>query len=649
MQRGSPHANNHTWGCRYRDHPDDAQLRQLLFMYREFHSEAVRFLLPNASFWDESGQPSFVGALHLGLRQRFSGKVNHLQSTLGEEPQDNQKRKTFLYLFDSVPGGTGYLRQLMERGGTDLKEVFQQSLDALQACGCSDGCYRCVFMYRQRFDREHTSKQRAIEQLQAILEHWSELTTPECGLSDVTIDTLAESELELRFIEKLREGKGAPSGVTVSMKGDVIQGRNGYLLSLKHRSNRVVRWKVQQQVFLGESEGVSCGSRADFLLTPTAGGKPIAVYTDGWEFHRGRLATDAQQRMALQRSSRYLFWGLTWDDVVEALPSPRSPLEPNGLAQGINSQFDRKPEIFLNRWWAGELQGKALVMPREAQTIGSLELLMAYLAEPCERLWQGMAQQFSLAQAAQHNLDHPEISAAIGSLQLKDHVDEWKSNGTKNARRIGQTLQINRGLSSLVLVDPGLHEHKHPCASFRSTHFAINEECTTEQQQAAWREWLRLGNLFQFLPHGLLTTPGYAGAEQSVAVDPPAVWVVGDATTAPNAVSASPEQQQRQSTWKAIVELAIQECRPLLNALKPLLETGLPLPEDGYELIGARGEVIAEAELAWADSRLAVVADPADVDTFTQQQWACWKVSDPPDVVANAILQHLQHADQNSP
>lgn len=637
VQRGT--TNNHTWGCRYRDQPDDARPQQLLFMYREFNSEAVRFLLPSANFWDESGQPSFVGALHLGLRQRFSGKVDHLQSALGEEPQGSQQRKTFLYLFDSVPGGTGYLRQLMERGGADLKEVFQQSLDALQTCSCSDGCYRCIFMYRQRFDREHTSKQRAIEQLQAILEHWSKLTTPERGLSDVTIDTLAESELELRFIEKLREGKGAPRGVTVSLKSDVIQGRKGYLLSLR-RNNKVVRWKLQQQVSLGESEGVSCGSRADFLLTPTAGGKPIAIYTDGWEFHCGRLATDAQQRMALQRSGRYLFWGLTWDDVVEALPSPRSPLEPNGLAQAINPQFDSKPEIFLNRWWPGELQDKAVVMPREAQTMGSLELLMAYLAEPSKHLWQGMAQQFSLAQVANQNLNHPEINAAISDRNLQDHVEEWKSNGTENAHRIGQQLQINPGLSALVLVDPGLHERKHPCASFRTTHFTLNEECTTEQQQAAWREWLRLGNLFQFLPHGLLTTPGWTGAEQSVAVDTP---------TVSNAASESPEQQQRQSTWKAVVELAIQECHPLLNALKPLLATSLPLPEDGYELIGPRGEVIAQAELAWANHRLAVVVDPADLDAFTEQQWACWKISDPPDVVANAILQHLQNADQNSP
>ena len=649
VQRGSPQANNHTWGCQYRDKPDDAQLHQLLFMYREFSSEAVRFLLPGANFWDESGLSSFAGALHLGLRQRFSGKVNHLQSALGDEPQGNQQRKTFLYLFDSVPGGTGYLRQLMEQGGSDLKEVFKQSLDVLQTCSCSDGCYRCIFMYRQRFDREHTSKQRAVEQLQAILEHWTKLTTAERSLSDITINTRAESELELRFIEKLREGKGAPRGVTVSLKSDVIQGRKGYLLSLT-RAKRVVRWKLQQQVLLGESEGVSCDSRADFLLTPTAGGKPIAIYTDGWEFHRGRLATDAQQRMALQRSGRFLFWGLSWDDVVEKAPSPKAPLDPNGLKQDLNPKFNHEPELFLNRWWPEELRAKALVMPQAAQSMSSLELLMAYLAEPSETLWQGMAQQFALAQVSQQPLDHPELGEAISSGHLQSHVEEWRGNGTGN-RILGQELTIGCGLSVLGLVDLGLQEQTHPCASLRVSHFEINEDLLPEQQQAAWREWLRLGNLFQFLPHGLITTPGWTGAEQPVAVDTPTVWIKSGAATAPSPTPEHPVQQQRQSTWRAIVELAIKECHHLLNALKePLLETtSLPLPEDGYELIGSRGEVIAQAELAWASHHLAVVVDPADLDTFTQRQWVCWLLGDPPDVIANAILQHLRNADQHSP
>jgi len=153
---------------------------------------------------------------------------------------------------------------------------MEQSLQTLQACSCSDGCYRCIFMYRQRFDRERTSKRRAIEQLQTILNRWQELQTSERSLSDVVINTRAESELELRFIEKLREGKGKPPGVTVTLREDFIKGNRGYLLTFSHglgpkSSSTVVSWKVEQQVPIGAAEGVRAFSRADFLLTPTAG------------------------------------------------------------------------------------------------------------------------------------------------------------------------------------------------------------------------------------------------------------------------------------------------------------------------------------------------------------------------------------------
>ena len=413
VQRGKPSGRNHTWACKYRDKPEDAQLRQLLFMYREFNSEALRFLLPGASFWDEAGQPSFVGALHLGLRQRFGGKVDHLQSALGEEPQPgSQQRKTFLYLYDSVPGGTGYVRQLIEAGGQDLREVFERSLHALQACSCSDGCYRCLYMYRQRFDRQRTSKRRAIEQLQLILRRWPELQPSERSLSEVVLNTRAESELELRFIEKLREGKGAPPGVSVTLTDVYIKGSKGYQLTFKSPQH-VVTWDVELQVSIGQGEGVRAFSRADFLLTPTAGGKPIAIYTDGWEFHRGRLATDAEQRMALHRSGNYLFWALSWDDVVEATPTAQKPLEPNGLALGIVQAFASKPESFSERWWPQFLldppHRPPLLMPREAQLASSFQLLMAYLANPSEALWQGIAQQLCLAQASPLAIDSPKL------------------------------------------------------------------------------------------------------------------------------------------------------------------------------------------------------------------------------------------------
>ncbi len=639
VQRGQPSSRNHTWGCRFRDKPTDAQVRQLLFMYREFNSEALRFLLPGASFWDETGQPSFVSALHLGLRQRFGGKVDHLQSAVAEEPQPgSQQRKTFLYLFDSVPGGTGYVRQLMEGGGKDLKAVFEGSLQTLQGCSCADGCYRCIFLYRQRFDRLRISKRRAIEQLQAILKRWDDLHPSQRSLSEVVVNTRAESELELRFIEKLRDGKGAPDGVSVRLQDDLINGRKGYLLTLSSGS-QTVSWKLEQQVPLTPSEGVAVYSRADFLLTPTAGGKPIAIYTDGWEYHHGRLAIDAEQRMAIQRSGRYLFWALSWADVVDKLPNGQDPLEPNGLALGVHPTFSTKPELYRH-WWPQSLldqlpAGFPFDSARQAQTASSLQLLMAYLLNPSERWWQGLAQQFAQAQLAPTPLHSPEISAAIETLQLEPHVQEWQASTTGQA--MGQRLAMAPGLEALNLADLQLHQQHHPAASFRAIHFQPDPGATDQQQQAAWREWLRQANLFQFLPHLLLSTPGWGGAEQASAIDPYTVWVTAPQ---PGQPAGGQPSDGDEGAWKQLMDLAIPSVRQVLEALGQ----DISLPEAGFELEGARGDVIAQAELAWPDQRLALIAEPDDRTAFEAAGWRCWTTDNPPDSTASAIRLGLHQA-----
>jgi len=458
----------------------------------------------------------------------------------------------------------------------------------------------------------------------------------ERSLSEVVINTRAESELELRFIEKLREGKGKPAGVTVTLRDDFIKGNRGYLLTFNsgpgpNGSPSVVSWKVEQQVPIGESESVRSFSRTDFLFTPTAGGKPVAVYTDGWEFHRGRLATDAEQRMALQRSGRYLFWALSWDDVVEALPTAEAPLDPNGLAVGVIPAFANKPETFIERWWPqhllDSLTSAPALMPRQAQLASSLELLMAYLAIPSEALWQGMAQQFCLAQASPLPIESAELLAPATALQLDAHLQEWQ--GTVPSRRVGQHLTPAPGLQILNLVDMGLHERRHPAASFRAIHFEPDPNASEQQQQARWREWLRQGNLFQFLPHLLISTPGWGGSEQSPAVDPPEVWVAAD-----------PAKAGRQRAWQDLGRFAPAEAQPLLEALEAAWQdTDHPLPEQAFELEGPRGDVLAQAELAWPEQRLAVVSDPVDAEAFTAAGWRCWSLEDPPGSTAAALAE----------
>ena len=455
----------------------------------------------------------------------------------------------------------------------------------------------------------------------------------------MSINTRAESELELRFLEKLREGKGLPEGAKASLRDDVIHGRKGYLLTLSTGSHSV-SWKLEQQVPLGDGEGVGVFSRADFLLTPTAGGKPIAIYTDGWEYHRGRLATDAEQRMALQRSGRYLFWGLSWEDVVEKLPSAQTPLVPNGLQAGVVPAFIDKPELF-RRWWpetaaagttaAVQPQPSPTLAARQAQLANSLELLMAYLMHPNEAWWQGLAQQFAQAQITPTPISAPELIQAIEELQLQPHLEEWRSSA--NGQCFGQQLAIAPGLLALNLADLELHRRLHPAASFRVIHFEPDAAGSEQQQQAAWREWLRQSNLFQFLPHGLISTPGWGGAEQSPSMDPYDVWVQGaSAAAAEQAPNVLPQQAL---AWQELIKFVHPSCQPLLNALQPVIfKEALALPELGYELEGPKGEVLAEAELAWPEQQLAVILDAAEGSCFEAAGWRCWSIDDPPDLSA---------------
>jgi DEAD/DEAH box helicase domain-containing protein len=232
------------------------------------------------------------------------------------------------------------------------------------------------------------------------------------------------------------------------------------------------------------------------------------------------------------------------------------------------------------------------------------------------------------------------IQEAVAELALADHVAEWQGN--EPGRRLGQLLAIAPGMRAVNLLDQSRHGSRHPAASFRTIHFDPEPADSEQQQQTAWQEWLRQGNLFQFLPHMLLTTPGWGGAEQTAAVDPPTVWVAGlaGANGGGAATAGSPELQRQ---WEQALELAAPSSRPVLLGLRdPLLQGQMPFPDLGYELEGASGEVVAEAELAWPQQRLALLLDSGDQAAFEAAGWQCWLAEDPPDETASALIERLQ-------
>ena len=95
----------HAVYCRYWGKEEKEKVIEACFLYREFTTEAIRMLLPVASFDVDRNIHSFVAALDLGLRKKFRGDPGHLLTTVTDEPvQGSDIRKRYLVLYDGVPG-----------------------------------------------------------------------------------------------------------------------------------------------------------------------------------------------------------------------------------------------------------------------------------------------------------------------------------------------------------------------------------------------------------------------------------------------------------------------------------------------------------------------------------------------------------------
>lgn len=124
---------------------------------------------------------------------------------------------------------------------------------------------------------------------------------------------LLESALEKRFVEALRREH---DGSKFKLSEVLFKGKAGYELQAGAR-----RWRVELQVPLGEADGVVVPCRPDFVFWPddTVDDLPIALFVDGWQYHKDIVTTDLVKRMAVAKSGRFSVWTLTWDDVEAAL------------------------------------------------------------------------------------------------------------------------------------------------------------------------------------------------------------------------------------------------------------------------------------------------------------------------------------------
>jgi len=599
--RFEPVGQHHSFDCAKHGSEDPSNLLECLYLYREFTSEALRILVPyTKSGVDEEVVQSFMAALQLGLKKRFGGKVDHLRLVTQDEPgKDGGPRRHFVMLYDSVPGGTGYLHQLLAQDAGTLADVLRMALESISKCSCNDdpekdGCYRCVYQYRLGRNMNLVSRDRGKEvltELVASLDQLEKVAT----ISDIFINPNFDSVLESRFIESLRRMGGTLGLPTVKLVQDIVNGKSGYVMELGGQ-----RYRIEPQCNIGPSEGVAVASKPDFVIWPWHAGssrKPIAVFCDGWTYHQHSLREDAAKRSALVTSGNYWVWSVTHEDVKMALSSAAgtdldSPLvsfnrhdgsiAPPGLPRAAQGAFAYHAVFQLL---------SALAIPPGAT--GMPDAAVAQLQR--NALWLGFLMVPS--NAPDLAMVKSEIATWMQQLPVWFH-----SPGGKHVPSLSRNDASPVVLSwwPMACADGKLENITAPGA-------LVLDDLVDQSEQkphVRWRQWLQLFNTLQTLPGMVMaTTSGIEAGDLEILVtlQPSASTPVG-----------STDQAALSQEWTAALGMTVEGLR---SGLRILAHLGVVPPVIGHELADDRGIVVAEAEMAWLVSHLVLLTfDQSDLE-----------------------------------
>lgn len=619
--------SEHMFKCSYRNAPPKngerdsgedesaAGILDCLYLYRQYESEAVRILMPKLSLAEREEQiQSFVAALQLGLKSRFGGKVDHLNITVSDEPiPGSVERASYLVLYDTVPGGTGYLHTLLA-DPSNLMDTLKMSRQIMAACDCQnspdmDGCYNCLYAYKNSYGMENTSRTTALSMLNDILDENIELE-PVDHLGKINKNVWADSELESRFPEALQALNQSVllDGIRIRTTKDIVNGKVGFKLEIGD-----LIYSVEPHARLGKEQGVAYPCEPDFLISLDRESQEkiqVAVFLDGYSYHKDIVHEDLMKRQGIFLGSNMLTWSLTWHDVNHVFAGNEVKI-PNALREDTANA----PMAFINK----VSDSKGLKAHKKISELSPMVMLLKFLALPDINIWQSYAMLRALCW-----LDQTRMK----DVEEKKYFDEQKSTWPSHYIDSFSASDIifcssNRlvdnqvSLSTFIAGEQTAITELNPEALVLSVIFdPINTDA--EVTRVKWQKLLQILNIGQFLPKF------FAGTRKGIENGDFAQLEWGKIA-----------DEMENSEWDKIAKLADEDISDLVRALA---NESAPIPEVGYELVDSKGAGIGEAELAWEDLKLAFLLEyqlEESREGFEKSGWDIITLDDDMDVLMN--------------
>jgi DEAD/DEAH box helicase domain-containing protein len=552
-----------------------------VFLMRKFETESIRIVVPVAGEASDDDIKSFVAAINLGMRKHFAGKVDHIRSTVVEAQLDGLATVRSLFLYDAVPGGSGYLRQLAEHPDT-MKAIIERASETLRSCACVEegksGCFRCVKSYRSQFGAGEPDRDTALLMMEEILAKWGSMSRTSGGIDTRIRDFLVDSKLEHRFMETMEASFGEGC-----IRPQVLEGgRKGFLLKI-NEGTRPHFWSIETQVQIDKRFRDVPKKRIDFLISPIGGlkAKPIVVEMDGLKYHADTVAEDLETRLLLIRSGFVRVWTLGWHDLEKDMnanvPNPIGEERLGAGHAGLMARLLSSPEM-------EDLAPIVTIL----QNCTSLQGLIHYLLKPNfdlaaptsvltrtmigqGRELGGLPRIISITDDGRNFLEESEIFGHINDLNLDVYLavkrfspQDWRDNIDDCRFLLRGTLPDANGDASAT---PGYSD--------------------------AWRGLWRLINFMQDMPGFHIE---FEGLETLSAPDL-------------STTGTGPEE----GAWLEVFSLVDEGFRSLIEALQAA-EVAAP------DMIGADitkdGEVVGMIEFGWSDIKLAICEDAFDTPNW---------------------------------
>lgn len=339
----------------------DGSVFETLYLYRHMQTEAIKILLPIQIMDASAAVEMFKAGIELGMKAYYKSSPEHIRiDSYSEMNLATMQKNHYLVMYDTIPGGTGYLSKLYNT--EEFTSLLKMAYDKIHDCQCQwegkDGCYHCILTYGNQYKRDAFSREAADDLFAKLISHANSWETLNGSVGTISQTGVAEdSELELKFVSALK---------TICRNNDwefeKVPDADSYRYDMHIVSDDTdIRYYVIPQFALGGHYGVKNYTVADFqiiCMSATINGTSIhnvdkipmwSIFLDGYAFHAQspnmRFYGDKEKRDSIRESSTHKLysWTLTWEDILLFENEKEDSLELNSVTRLIELLKNPQP------------------------------------------------------------------------------------------------------------------------------------------------------------------------------------------------------------------------------------------------------------------------------------------------------------------